>query len=300
MAHLATFGGFDSDSASDLPPPPPAAKPARVVNRPKKGPYVDPFPRLHLDQWIKDNARHLKPPVSNKQLYSNSLDSIIFVSGGPNTRNDFHVNPTEELFYQLKGDIAVRVRPLDGAPPRDVVIKEGELFLLPRWVPHRPQRPAGTLGLIIEFPRGVDANGQQQMDGLQWYCPTCDTLVHEARWVLKKIDEDLKIIMEEFWNGPEERRTCRTCGHVIKRAGAIELKDGMIRAAGQKDAKKSNKPMSMPSPKKGARPSKPVGTPAPAAKPVAKPAPAKAVAKPMAKPAPKPAPKPAAKKAKGK
>lgn len=300
MAHISTPDGFDSDSGSDMPPPPPAAKPARVVNRPKKGPYVDPFPRIMLDQWIKENARHLKPPVSNKQLYANSLDSIIFVSGGPNTRNDFHVNPTEEFFYQLKGDIAVRVRPLDGTPPRDVVIKEGEIFLLPRWVPHRPQRPAGTLGLIIEYPRGVDANGQPQMDGLQWYCPTCDTLVHEARWVLKKIDEDLKIIMEEFWGGPEERRTCRTCGHVIKRAGAIELKDGMVRTAGAKDAKKGPpKPMSKPSPKPGARPSANTAPAKPASKPASKPAP-KPASKPAPKPATKPVAKPAAKKAKGK
>src|SRR5438046_8665185 len=56
-----------------------------------------------------------------------SADVILFVSGGPNTRNDFHVNPTEELFYQLKGDIAVRVRPLDGSRPKDVVVREGEL-----------------------------------------------------------------------------------------------------------------------------------------------------------------------------
>lgn len=155
----------------------------------------------------------------------------MFVSGGPNTRNDFHVNPTEELFFQLKGDIAVRVRPLDGSAPHDVIVKEGEMFLLPRWVPHRPQRPAGTLGLIVEFPRGVDEQGNPRKDGLRWYCPECDELVHEARWVLKKIDEDLKIIMEEFWGGPADRRTCKSCGHVIERAGAIKLARGKVRSA---------------------------------------------------------------------
>jgi len=124
------------------------------------------MPPLDLAGWIRKNAKHLKPPVSNKQLFTESDDVILFVSGGPNTRNDFHVNPTEELFYQLKGDIALRVRPLDGARPRDIIIKEGELFLLPRWVPHRPQRPAGTAGLIAEFPRPAG-----QLDGLRWYCP---------------------------------------------------------------------------------------------------------------------------------
>lgn len=190
-------------------------------------------PPLNLKKWIKDNAKHLVPPVSNKQLYTDSPDVILFVSGGPNTRNDFHVNPTEELFYQLKGDIAVRLRPLDGSKPYDQVIKEGELFLLPRWVPHRPQRPAGTVGLIAEFPRGVDAEGNPQKDGLQWYCPKCDTLVYDARFVLKKIDVDLAVAMNDFWDGPSERRTCKNCGHVIERAGTIEIKGGKVTAAGK-------------------------------------------------------------------
>lgn len=187
--------------------------------------------KLNLSKWIRENREHLRPPVANKQLFTDADDVILFVSGGPNTRNDYHVNPTEELFYQLKGDIAVRVRPLDGAKPHDVIIREGEIFLLPRWVPHRPQRPAGTVGLIAEFPRGVDEHGNPQKDALRWYCPNCDDLVYEARWVLNKIDEDLKIIMEQFWGGPAGQRTCKTCGHVIERAGAVELAQGKVRAA---------------------------------------------------------------------
>lgn len=188
------------------------------------------LPPLKLNQWIEKNRKFLKPPVANRQLFTGSDDVILFVSGGPNTRNDFHVNPTEELFYQLKGDIALRVRPLDGSRPRDVIIREGELFLLPRWVPHRPQRPAGTAGLIAEFPRGVDAKGRPRKDALRWYCPECDALVYEAKWVLKKIDEDLKIIMEAFWGGPAGRRTCKACGHVIQRAGAIAVRKGKVHA----------------------------------------------------------------------
>jgi 3-hydroxyanthranilate 3,4-dioxygenase len=186
------------------------------------------FPRLNLEKWVRQNRANLRPPVSNKQLFTDSDDVILFVSGGPNTRNDFHVNPTEELFYQLKGDIAVRVRPLDGSAPRDIVVKEGELFLLPRWVPHRPQRPAGTVGLIVEFPRP-----DGQLDALRWYCPACDQLVHEAAWRLKKIDEDLKVIMEGFWGGPAGNRTCRACGTLIERAGAIQLRSGKVRSAPQ-------------------------------------------------------------------
>ena len=197
-------------------------------------PQLSPSLKLNLANWIKKNQKHLKPPVSNKQLFPAAEDMILFVSGGPNTRNDYHVNPTEELFYQLKGDIALRVRPLDGSRPHEVIIKEGEIFCLPRWVPHRPQRPAGTLGLIVEFPRP-----EGHLDALRWYCPKCDEMVYEAKWKLRKIDEDLAIIMEEFWEGPEQRRMCRNCGTVIQRAGTIQVKGGKVKAARTPGKKKA-------------------------------------------------------------
>lgn len=176
---------------------------------------------FNLMQWIEDNREHFKPPVMNRQFFPDAEDVIVFCSVGPNTRNDYHVNPTEELFYQLKGDICVRIRPLDTDKPEDVIIREGEMWLCPRWVPHRPQRPADTIGLIVEFPRIID--GVTHDDGLRWYCEKCDTLVHEAKFRLAHIDEDLHKIMDDFWNGPVERRTCPNCGEVIQRAGEFQL-----------------------------------------------------------------------------
>ena len=176
---------------------------------------------FNLMGWIEEHADEFKKPVMNKQFYKEADDVIVFVSKGPNTRNDYHVNPTEELFYQLKGDIAVRLRPLDGTPPHDVVIKEGEMFLIPRHVPHRPQRPEGTIGLIVEFPR--PEKGTQ--DKLQWYCPDDEHLVYEAEFRLKNIDQDLHKIMDDFWNGPVENRTCKETGKVVQRAGKFDIAD---------------------------------------------------------------------------
>ena len=171
---------------------------------------------FNLMKWIAEHEDEFKMPVMNKQFYKEADDVIVFVSKGPNTRNDYHVNPTEELFYQLKGDISVRIRPLDGSPPREVVIREGEMWLCPRMVPHRPQRPDGTLGLIVEFPR-------PRAEHIRWYCDSCDDLVHEAEFELKHIDRDLHRIMDEFWNGPEEGRTCKKCGDVVQRAKEFSL-----------------------------------------------------------------------------
>jgi 3-hydroxyanthranilate 3,4-dioxygenase len=173
---------------------------------------------FHLMRWIEEHRDHFKPPVMNKQFYHEASDVIVFVSVGPNTRNDYHVNPTEELFYQMKGDIAVRVRPLDGSAPHDVVIREGEMWLCPRNVPHRPQRPKDTTGLIVEFPR---PEGSREF--LRWYCPDDVHLVHEAEFRLKHIDEDLHRIMDQFWNGPQEIRTCKQDGKVIQRASEFKL-----------------------------------------------------------------------------
>ncbi len=175
---------------------------------------------FNLMQWIADHERDFKPPVMNKQFYKEADDVIVFVSLGPNNRNDYHVNPTEELFYQLKGDISVRIRPLDKTPPHEVIIREGEMWLCPAKVPHRPQRPENTVGLIVEFPRP-----QGTSDRLRWYCNKDSHLVHEATFRLKHIDEDLHKIMDSFWNGPESGRTCPDCGTVVQRAGTFQMVD---------------------------------------------------------------------------
>lgn len=93
--------------------------------------------------------------------------------------------------------------------------------------------------MIVEFPRGVDESGKPHKDALRWYCPKCDALVHEVRWVLKKIDEDLKLIMNGYWNGPVEKRTCKGCGHVIERAGAVQLKGRRVSAVKKKSSSRS-------------------------------------------------------------
>ena len=175
---------------------------------------------FNLMKWIEDHRDEFKVPVMNRQFFCEAENVIVFVSLGPNTRNDYHVNATEELFYQLKGDIALRVRPLDGSDPYDVIIREGEMYLLPKDVPHRPQRPDGTIGLIVEFPRPEGAK-----DELHWYCPDDKHLVRRAEFRLQHIDEDLHRIMDEFWNGPVEIRTCKETGKVVERAGEFKIED---------------------------------------------------------------------------
>ena len=162
---------------------------------------------FNLQGWIDQNLDKLKPPVGNAQVWEGG-ELMVTVVGGPNQRRDYHDDPTEEFFYQLKGDILLRIIEDPGKPPKDIPIKEGEVFLLPKHVRHSPQRQAGTIGLVIEMPRPEGA-----LDAFEWYCPNCHNLVHRAEVRLKSIVRDLPPIFEKFY-GSEEARRCKNCGTV--------------------------------------------------------------------------------------
>ena len=166
------------------------------------------LPPLNLKSWIDSNRHALKPPVGNKCVWEDR-DFIVMVVGGPNHRKDFHINPTEELFLQVEGDIVVRIMDHQGVQ-RDIPIREGEMFLLPPNVPHSPQRPASTVGLVVERrrPAGED-------DQLRFYCEKCGATVYEEQFELKDIAQQLKMMMEQFWSDAT-LRTCMHCGTVVQ------------------------------------------------------------------------------------
>jgi len=127
---------------------------------------------FNFKKWIEDNRHLLKPPVGNQQVYKVADDLIIMVVGGPNARKDFHYNESEEFFYQIEGDISVRI--VEDEKIIEIPIKEGEIFLLPGKVPHSPQRPENTVGLVIEKVR----NGNEK-DGFLWFCEQCHSKLYE-------------------------------------------------------------------------------------------------------------------------
>lgn len=164
---------------------------------------------FNLYQWIETNRDLLKPPVGNKNLYADAGDHIVMIVGGPNARKDYHWNETEELFFQLEGDIEVGIQ--EDGKAVTIPIKQGEMFLLPARVPHQPRRPANTVGLVIEAKR----DDRELEDGLQWYCENCNHLLHEYRFVLHDIEKDFLPRFRDFY-GSLEHRTCSQCGHVME------------------------------------------------------------------------------------
>ena len=167
------------------------------------GLYSPPF---NFRKWIDDNQHLLKPPVGNVQVWQDT-DFIVTVVGGPNQRTDYHDDPLEEFFYQLRGNMVLRV--MEDGKPRDIPIREGDVFLLPPHVRHSPQRPEpGSAGLVIERQR---PDGLK--DGFEWYCPSCNGLVHRIEVQLKSIVRDLPPLFERFYTS-KEARTCKACGSV--------------------------------------------------------------------------------------
>jgi 3-hydroxyanthranilate 3,4-dioxygenase len=168
---------------------------------------------LDLFQWIAENRHRLKPPVSNGYLYDGK-DFFIMIIAGPNARNDFHLTRSEEFFYQLKGDIVVRI--FEDGRIKDVVVREGETFFAPGGVPHSPTRPPDTLGLVVERRRPPD-----EMEHIIWYCDQCETLVEDLEFSCKDIVEHFAQAMEDFWADPK-RATCKNCGHRVAKPNPIK------------------------------------------------------------------------------
>ena len=163
---------------------------------------------FNIHKWIEENRDLLKPPVSNKEIYVDAGDFIVMIVGGPNARKDYHFNDSEEFFYQFQGDIEVTIQNKGEAVK--VPIKEGEIFLLPKGIPHNPVRPANTVGLVIELKRK-----EGMRDGLMWFCDKCNNKLHATYFPLKNIEKDFQPRFMAFY-ASEDLRTCSKCAHVME------------------------------------------------------------------------------------
>ena len=168
---------------------------------------------FNLKKWINDNRDLLKHPVGNQCIYKDAENFIVMIVGGPNSRKDYHFNKSEELYYQVEGSIVLKI--IEDGKPRDISITEGDMFLLPPNTPHSPQRPANTVGLVIEKIREDEEN---EKDAFMWFCENCGNKLYEEHAFVKDIVKQLPPIMEKFYSS-EELRTCTECGTVMEGPG---------------------------------------------------------------------------------
>ena len=161
---------------------------------------------FNLFGWIKENEAILKPPVGNAQIWADT-DFIVTIVGGPNERTDYHDDPFEEFFYQIKGDMTLRI--IEDGRVKDVPIREGDVLLLPPHTRHSPQRPEpGSYGIVIERSRPAG-----KIDAFEWYCDQCGSMIHRREVQLQSIVDDLPPAFVEYYED-EALRTCGGCGFV--------------------------------------------------------------------------------------
>ncbi|WP_242895197.1 3-hydroxyanthranilate 3,4-dioxygenase [Actinomadura litoris] len=170
-----------------------------------------------VERLLKAGADAFPGALAAKSLYPDSQFEVILVRG-PNQRNDFHVDPYDELFLQMEGTIRVDTREEGG--PRRQLVRPGELYVVPAGVPHSPLRPAGTWGLVVEIRRRPG-----DVELVEWYCDACGGLIERVSMASSEMIESLGPLLEGF-QADERRRTCGDCGHVLPRPGPFTLDEG--------------------------------------------------------------------------
>jgi 3-hydroxyanthranilate 3,4-dioxygenase len=136
-------------------------------------------------------------------------ESLAFVARGREYRSEFHINPSEELMYQIKGEMRLHYRTPEGKE-EVAVLREGSVIHTPAGVPHSPRFPPDAYALIVERKRRPG-----EIDRFHWYCPECDNFLHEETFVVHDYKADPVSQAYRNFFGSEVFRTCRKCGHVM-------------------------------------------------------------------------------------
>ncbi|RYH28392.1 hypothetical protein EON65_12390 [archaeon] len=138
-----------------------------------------------LRETLKNIKPELKSPLANKLIFSNGLK--LRVAAGPSQRDHFHVVAGEEIYYQLKGDVELKVILPETKAPSAIVVKEGHIFRLPGGIPHSPQRSTKSLGLVVERQRS-----QYELDCLRWYKQDSNVVEYEEYFHCQDLEAQMR------------------------------------------------------------------------------------------------------------
>jgi len=184
---------------------------------------IQTFAPYDVRRWIEENKQLFSPPYKTNRVVVHQKEFIVMIVHGPNTRLDFHIEPADEFFYQIHGDIELHLKPPDGR--REVInLREGEMFLCPGDLAHSPRRPENTWGLVIERKRRADEN-----EMFVWFCEKCDEQVLSRTVVQGDIARQVSEVYEAF-NAEPSVRACKYCGYMFpptpmaERLGFLETK----------------------------------------------------------------------------
>ena len=136
-------------------------------------------------------------------------ESLAFVARGREYRSEFHINPSDELMYMIKGEMKLHYRQPDGSEEISV-LSAGSVIYTPSGVPHSPRFPPDAFLLVVERQRRAG-----EIDRFHWYCPKCDHFLHEEQFSVDDYAKDpVSLAYKRFFEN-EGFRTCEACGEVM-------------------------------------------------------------------------------------
>ncbi len=149
----------------------------------------------------------LKSGRRTKQLWLNK-ESMAFIARGREYRSEFHVNPSYEIQYSVKGDLNLHYRTPDGVE-KVAFVPERSCLYQPPLVPHSPRFAPDSFQFVIERARVPG-----DIDRFFWYCAKCDNFLHEETYVVNDYSADPVTRAYENYYQSVDFRTCKKCGTV--------------------------------------------------------------------------------------
>ncbi len=159
-----------------------------------------------LDAWIEENMPLSSKTIGNRDMFKNS-DHIFQIIKEPNARNDYYLDPYDEIFYQLRGHVFLQRSKM--ARRSVIASTRTKSFCYPRtFIIRRAARRAASDW------RSKRRRAPSEQDGIAWFCDHCGHMLHSVSFDLADIEADPLRITREF-NADEALRTCKQCASVL-------------------------------------------------------------------------------------
>jgi 3-hydroxyanthranilate 3,4-dioxygenase len=158
---------------------------------------------------LKEISKQLAESGERVRVLWQEEGSLAFIARGREYRSEFHIDPSDEVMYMIKGQMNLHYRSPDGT--EDIsVLKEGSAIFTAAGIPHSPRFPPDAFLLVLERKRRVG-----EIDRFHWFCPNCEAFLHEETFVVSdyRLDPVSKAYQSFF--DSEDFRTCNECGNVM-------------------------------------------------------------------------------------
>ena len=163
---------------------------------------------VDVQEWVAQHRALLpRPLMSHDRVWNDGFLVMLFDGPTAKERSDFHINASPEFFYQFMGEMTCRV--VEDGRFVDFTVHEGEMFLLPPYIPHLNRRGDRSIGLVVHQQRPAGAK-----DAIVWYCERCCNTLHRVDYVFEELKSQLTTFVRAFL-ADEKLRTCGGCGWVM-------------------------------------------------------------------------------------